>query len=389
MTNSNFNIKTSVLELHSNWDSFTSDSIFLQKSFLAALEESTPINMKNYYVEFYNDSDLIGICLLQHVDLRNINPFQKNEVNLKTKLSSWTLNTIASSILFVGNNLMSGQNAFRFSLEIDFALRFSLISEAVKTLETQLKSTNNKIKIIVWKDFSVVESQEIKRWISPEYYNFKIQPTMIFEFPASIKSESDYVNALSKKYRDQYKRARKKATEIEKRQLVFAEITELQDRLLQLYSTTVSNASFNTFHLPLNHFATMKKILGTDFQVYAYFVGEKLIGFNTIIKNEKTLEPYFLGYDAAEQKNRLLYLNMLYDIIGYAAAKDFSRIAFGRTALEIKSSVGAQAVDLYGFIKHSNPIINLFIAKIFARLEPNVLWRVRNPFKVGEWEQQV
>ena len=161
------------MELHSNWDAFASDTIFLQKSFLLALEESTPINMKNYYVEFYNDSEIIGIALLQHIDLKNVSPFQKKGSNVKTKLSSWALKTFASSILFVGNNMMSGQNAFRFATEIDFGIRYSLINEVVETLSTQLESTGSKIQITVWKDFLTAENEEIKRFISQKYYNFK------------------------------------------------------------------------------------------------------------------------------------------------------------------------------------------------------------------------
>ncbi|HEX9151474.1 MAG TPA: 8-amino-7-oxononanoate synthase, partial [Flavobacterium sp.] len=56
-------------------------------------------------------------------------------------------------------------------------------------------------------------------------------------------------------------------------------------------------------------------------------------------------------------------------------------IIFARTALEIKSSVGAKPVKMYGFIEHSNPIINPYMPKIFKYLEPETIWQERNPFK--------
>ena len=388
MTTSNFYIKTSVSELHSNWNIFANDTIFLQKSFLLALEQSTPSNMRNYYVEFFSDSNLIGIALFQHIDLKSITPFQVKEINLKSRISSWALNSFASSILFIGNNLMSGQNAFRFSSKVALKIKYQLLADSADALRKQLKSYGKKVHITVWKDFEKLETIQTEKHISTKFYKFAIQPTMVFTLPPSIESESDYINLLSKKYKDQYKRARKKAGEIEKRQLTVSEIQHYEMRLYELYLTTVANASFNTFYLPKNHFRTMKNILGDSFQVYAYFLNTKLIGFNTIIKNSNTLEPYFLGYDAEQQKSRLLYLNMLYDIIGYASAKNFQKIAFGRTALEIKSSVGAKPVELFGFIKHSNPVLNIFIAKIFMSLEPKVEWKVRNPFKLDELGQQ-
>lgn len=345
-----------------------------------------PINIQNYYIEYFFESELIGIALFQHIDLKNIKPFQEKQYNLRSKVSAWALNRFASSILFVGNNLMSGQNAFRFSSKIAENKKYQLLSDSVDSLSKSLKSNGTKIHITVWKDFEKAESRKIEKHLSTDYYKFAIQPSMVFNLPVSIESELDYINALSKKYRDHYKRARKKAIEIEKRQLSISEIIDHQDRIAFLYATTVANASFNTFHLPKNHFETMKKNLAEEFQVYAYFLGKKLIGFNTVVKNGEVLEPYFLGYDAEHQKSRLLYLNMLYDIVGYAAAKKFKTIAFGRTALEIKSSVGAKPLDLFGFINHSNPLLNLFAAKMFNAIEPKVDWKMRNPFKVDSSE---
>lgn len=381
MTITNFRIKTSIVEIHPNWDLISGDTIFLRTAFLQGLEESCPINVQNFYIEFFSKFDLVGIALFQHIDLKNIKPFQVAESTLKSKTSSWLINTFASSILFIGNNMMSGNNGFRFLKSVEIQEQIASIQKASKALKKQLKSEGKKVQLSVWKDFEIDEIQQIEKFISEKYYRFSIQPNMIFELPASTKSESDYIALLSKKYRDQYKRARKKSSDIDKRQLSLSEIEQYQDRISELYSTTVANASFNTFRLPADHFASMKQFLGADFQLYAYFLEEKLIGFNTIIKNGEILEPYFLGYDADVQKSRLLYLNMLYDIIGYAATKKFTKIIFGRTALEIKSSVGAKPVELFGFIHHSNPIINKFIARIFMSVEPKIDWKVRNPFK--------
>lgn len=389
MSHYNFNIKSSVSELNSKWDSFSADSIFLRSCFLQALVEGTPANIENYFIEYFENSEMIGIALFQHIDLKNIKPFGIRESNLKSRFSSEALNVFASSILFIGNNLMSGQNAFRFSSKIESATKYKLISDSIEAVKKKLNSVQKKVHITVWKDFEDLEGSEVEKYISNKYYKFVIQPTMIFDLPASIETEGDYITLLSKKYRDQYKRARKKASEIQKRQLSVSEILQYQNRIAALYSTTVGNASFNTFHLPLDHFAIMKENLGADFQVYAYFLEEKLIGFNTVVKNGDILEPYFLGYDAEQQKSRLLYLNMLYDIVGYASAKKFKTIAFGRTALEIKSSVGAKPLTLFGFIKHSNPLINLFIAKIFTSIEPDIKWKMRNPFKVNPSAPQV
>lgn len=107
----------------------------------------------------------------------------------------------------------------------------------------------------------------------------------------------------------------------------------------------------------------------------------KLIGFNTLIQNGDVKDTYFLGYDDSIQKEKMLYLNMLYDMIAYSINKGFKEIVFARTALEIKSSVGAKPEKMYGFIQHHNPAINKFMDRLFCYLEPETVWQERNPFK--------
>ena len=59
----------------------------------------------------------------------------------------------------------------------------------------------------------------------------------------------------------------------------------------------------------------------------------------------------------------------------------FEKNYFGRTALEIKSSIGATPVQMSGFIYHTNAIVNKWIPKLFKRLEPETVWQQRHPFK--------
>ena len=93
------------------------------------------------------------------------------------------------------------------------------------------------------------------------------------------------------------------------------------------------------------------------------------------------MDTYFLGYDESIQRDKMLYLNMLYDMIAYSINQGFKEIVFARTALEIKSSVGAKPVKMYGLITHSNALINKNIGKLFDYLEPKTDWNERNPFK--------
>lgn len=92
------------------------------------------------------------------------------------------------------------------------------------------------------------------------------------------------------------------------------------------------------------------------------------------------MDTYFLGYDKELQKPKQLYLNMLLDMVDFAIEHQLESIVFGRTALEIKSTVGAEPVQIFGLIKHSNFFINKMMPKIFPFIEPKVEWLQRKPF---------
>jgi hypothetical protein len=52
-----------------------------------------------------------------------------------------------------------------------------------------------------------------------------------------------------------------------------------------------------------------------------------------------------------------------------------------RTALEIKSSVGAEAHSMVLYLKANNSILNLGVSKALSYLKPDEKWVPRSPFK--------
>ena len=204
---------------------------------------------------------------------------------------------------------------------------------------------------------------------------------MIFELQNQWKTNTEYIEALTKKYRDQYKRAHKKFEGIETRELSLDEIILKENRIYELYFHVAKNAPFNTFFLAKNHFSSFKRQCGPKFIFVGYYLKNELVGFHTLLVNGKTLETYFLGYDEQIQKEKMLYLNMLYNMTQFGIENQFKKIIFGRTALEIKSSIGAKPVIMSGFIYHTNKWINRILPKIFPNLEPSLVWQQRHPFK--------
>ena len=376
-----FTIYNSTAELPPYWDNLAVSTVFLSKSYLEVLERSSPENMLCNYIGIFDNEILVGIAVSQFLNLNKLESFGDRDKCVKTAIRNIVFRNFASHVLIIGNNMLTGQNAYAFANSIDKKKVTQALYDATNQLKKIFKSKGIPIHITTYKDFS---SEEIKHFETPafkKYYQFSTQPNMVFSIHESWKSEQDYIDSLSKKYRDQYKRSRKKASGIEKRKLNLEEIIRLEDTINDLYFHVAKNAPFNTFFLPKNHFRIFKEIFKEKFLFYGYFIGEKLIGFNTLIKNGEVMDTYFLGYDDSIQRENMLYLNMLYDMIAYSIKKDFKEIVFARTALEIKSSVGAKPITMYGLISHTNPLVNPYMSIIFKYLEPKTIWQQRNPFK--------
>ena len=380
-SNYSFQIYFSAENLPSNWAVLALNNIFLSKDYLKILEKSAPENMVCHFIGFFRDKELVGIALSQFLDLNKLESFGERDKCIKTSIRNSIFKNFCSHVLILGNNMLTGQNAYAFSDRIDKNTALLCLKTASKKLETIFKNKGQKVHITTFKDFPQEETAAFQNAGFQDYFQFSTQPNMIFDIPTHWKTEQDYINALSKKYRDQYKRARKKADGVVKIKMHLEDIIKHEDTIYDLYFHVAKNAHFNTFFLAKNHFQSLKEILKDKFLFYGYFLDEKLIGFNTIIKNGEVMDTYFLGYDESIQREKMLYLNMLYDIIAYSINKGFKEIVFARTALEIKSAVGAKPQEMFGYMKHSNIILDTVIEKLFCYLEPEVVWQERNPFK--------
>ena len=376
-----FKIFPATNQLPENWDDLSQENIFLSKKYLQVLERSAPENMTCHFIGIFKEDKLEGIAVSQFLNLNHLESFGERDKCLKTSVRNFIFKNFSSHVLFIGNNMLTGQNAFYFSENIDQNLGLKSLRKASEAIKEIFKNKGQKVHLVSFKDFDSAEIKNFKIGGFDDYFKFSTQPNMIFKIRDNWKTIDDYVCDLSKKYRDQFKRSRKKSEGIVKRKMNLEDIINYEETIYDLYFHVAKNAPFNTFFLAKNHFRVLKEILQDDFRFYGYFIDNQLIGFNTLIKNSCSMDTYFLGYDDTLQKEKMLYLNMLYDMISYSINKGFKEIVFARTALEIKSSVGAKPVEMFGFMQHSNSLVNKKIDAIFNYLEPKTDWNERNPFK--------
>ncbi len=379
--NFTYKLTTESQDLPANWDLIDNTNIFLSRRYLHVLNESSPTNLYHYFIGIYVNEELIGKSLGQFIDLGQLASFGERDHRLKSAIRTFLFKQFSANLLIIGNNMLTGQHAFAIQKHIHLPNFLATLKLAELEIQDQLRTQGKRVDLCIYKDFDEKDLPhfEIPKFLST--YKFSSQPNMVLQINPLWKTEEDYVAALTKKYRDQFKRCRKKAQDLVTRKMTLEDMIRLESEIYALYLHVAKHAPFNTFFLPENHFSRLKANLKEDFTCLGYFENEQLIGFSTLIENGETMETYFLGYDEKVQKEKMLYLNMLYDMIACSIQVGSKLVNFGRTALEIKSSVGALDKTMYGFMRHRNSWIQRNLKTIFQIVEPTVLWKTRSPFK--------
>lgn len=381
-----YQIFNNYTELPNNWDALVYHDLFLQTPYLKALEKASPANINIYYIGFFSHSDLIGVAIVQRVQLYLNDIFRNdNDSCFKERFKSLVSKVLKGNILVIGNLTHTGQHGVHFYTEKH---NYTDFLEALFKATTQLKRNiknqhNKKIRAYLLKDYFTndVFNNHTKELDAFGCHQLTVQPNMILHIKPQWKSFDDYIFDLTKKYRDRYKSARKKAKQIEKRELNLLEVEKESKTLYKLYKSVSDHAKINTFILPENHFLEYKKQLGDNFKIFGYYLENTLVGFYTLILNHNDLETYFLGYDTTHQYKYKLYLNMLFDMLEFGIENRFKNVVYARTAMAIKSSVGAKPYKMHMYLKHTNWFMNALLKNIFRLMNPKQNWEERHPFK--------
>lgn len=382
-----FKIYTAVKDLPIiEWNGLTRHDIFLQTHYLEAFEKVCPNTICAYYVGVFNRKELVGVAVIQRVQLYLKDMFRhEGATRFKEAIQNILSKFLKGNILVVGNLTHTGQHGiFVDQTKISQTQFIEKIFEACDELSKWIRiNRKRKIRLILFKDYFKNDSIHLEQSVFElrRFYKMQVQPNMIMKPRKNWLSTQDYVADMTTKYRSRFNRARQKRQSIIIKELDLEEINTHTIDLYKLYKNVSKNASFNTFILPKNHFLTLKEYLLSNFKVFGYYLNNELIGFYTLILNNKSLETYFLGYDSEHQHRNQLYLNMLYDMAGYAINNQFESVVYARTAMEIKSSVGAQPEPMFIYLKYMNPIVNALLKPIFSFMNPSQDWEQRHPFK--------
>ncbi len=361
--------------------------IFYSAEFLRCVENYPASGIKPYYGIVKDNNNPVGIIYFQSksVKLKENLRYSKNGANstlsqLSIPFKQALVNTINFQTIVCGNLLLTGKYGFYFKDTVPRDDQFNIVRKAIDKLTDYLNNLGIKPGLILVKDF-FSQDTPVSAEHQADYTKFTVQPKMILNLDPKWQNFDNYLEDMKSKYRVRARKAIQKSANITKVIYQEADIATHRHTIHVLYKNVSDQANFNAFILHERYFENLKSALGDKMTFTTYWIDGKMVAFFTSIKNYDVLDAHFLGYDPNYLQENQLYLNMLYDLVREGIDKKVAQIDMSRTAVEIKSTVGAIPYDMFLYLKHTNDLLNKSVDFVLGLVKPEEKYVIRSPFR--------
>ncbi len=360
-------------------------NVYFNPKYLISLEKNNPQITFNYIVILDQEKKAIAFASIQIIDFQ-LDGIEHSLTKNFDKLKCFgrrigvfpKLKPI--KLLVCGNVFVSGEHGIFIQKNQDKQKVIKEVAKAISHLTNSNKTLTNDISIYLIKDF-IKESLSITNELHDlNYYSFNVEPNMVLKLDEDWNTFQDYLDAMKTKFRVKARRALKlsshlvvKETSIENIKIILPEITKL-------YKKVSEKADFSLGDFNLETYMSLKNKFGDAYVLKTYWHQDNIVGFMSGIINTHSLDAHFVGIDYTLNREFAIYQRMLYDYVEIAISKKLKLINFGRTASEIKSSIGAIPQELTCYIRHKKSITNKFIKPFLNYIEPKPFVQ-KNPFK--------
>lgn len=382
-------------ELPIDWQAFLERApLTLQPPYLAALQQTTAEHIEHRFVLFTAQNQPIGFALMQmfYVNGNVINRRDSQEPQpISAWYEQWTkkmltlgINHLNTRLLVVGNMLTTGQHGYYFAPSVQVNDIHQWVQKAISEVIQQEKLRQIPISIVLCKDYTAPELPTIRQITAPLGYTEIIsEQNMVLQ--NQWTSFDNYLQCLTSKYRVRAKGVIKKGNVFSRKTLTINDLAENRDLLFQYYKLIIDQAKFVLTQASPQYLEMVQAQLGRQFAVIGYYYEQRLVGFISMFITPEQVEAHLIGYDQELNKEFGIYNNILYDVLKLGIENNVSAISYGRTAQEIKSTVGASGEEMNVFVKHQSCWFNNFVPYIATKLQPPN-WVQRHPFKSAEEE---
>jgi len=372
------------------WDNLLPEEhLFLSRDYLKSLEASTGDEVQYRYLVIFQHKVPAGIGFFQLIHFRGSN-VENDGAKAPPSLLAYagrlfrrivvaTVNRISLNLLVGGNTFVTGEYGFYFVPSLKKHENLSLIIK--NGIEKIIEESPIGISGILLKDYYEEHKVQLRGLKQDGFLEFRVNPNMLLHLKPSWKTFEDYLGDMASKYRTRMRKAMKRAESLTIRELTAEELQAKLPEVSSLYDEVVDDAAFKLAKLNVECIVRLKKELGDRFGVVGFFSNEQMVSFISWYQHEDDLVAGYLGMRRSLNHKHDLYLNVLLQLAKKGITRGLKRVVYGRTAMEIKSSVGAVPQAMYLYVKHRTPVINFIIRQVIRYLSKEEKWVMRSPFK--------
>ncbi|HXH19047.1 MAG TPA: hypothetical protein VNJ07_08175, partial [Chitinophagales bacterium] len=377
-------ISNTIAEVNAaQWDDLLPAShLFLSRSYLRSLEESTGSEVQYRYLMIQQNHLPVALAFFQIIHFQGSNVERDGWHGEKTiiaraahafrKMVVAVVNKISLNILVSGNAFVTGE--YGFYIVPEAKADFSLLLAIQEGMEKIISENEKKISGILVKDFYGNSKSSVEELKHAGFLEFRVNPNMILSIKPDWKSFDDYLGSMASKYRTRMKKALKRAEPLTIREMNADELRQCLPQLSSLYDEVVDEAAFKLAKLKIEYIVRLKKELGEKFGVIGFFRNDEPVTFISYYLHENDLVAGYMGMRRALNHEYDLYLNVLLRLAETGIRRKMMQVVYGRTAMEIKSSVGAVPHPMYLYVKHRSPLVNFIIKQTVRYLSREEKW---------------
>lgn len=359
-----------------------SESFFFSPYYWKSYEEAFSKKIAFRYIIIFHSGEAVAFAPFQIINfdgnnIANANAEDNLLQKLKTSLVKNIVNLVSIRLLVSGNTFLTGE--LSLFIKKGFLLNDKLATAYYSSIETLMN--HEQIKGVLIKDFYKETAHSLTVLEKNGFLKFQVNPNMEMDISSDWNTIADYEKALSSKYRVRYHKALERAEGLVFRELTVTDTETYEPILNGLLQDVLRNSDFKLFNPDIAYMKSLQAHFPEIFRITGFFRNDDLIGFYSTYLNNKELVACFVGMNKMFLKQHDLYLNILFKLIEQAITLKTTSLIFGRTAMEIKSAVGALPKEMYLFVKHACPVRNYLVHKSIKTLSKNAKWTLREPFK--------
>jgi hypothetical protein len=356
------------------------DSVFLQEKYILAIQQENSCSV----VLFRYDQKPAGVAVFFKSTFHTEDWRGGEEWGTIARwlARKWEVASQEQNVLVCGNPFVSGPHGFQFDAQLSVEVKADLLCQAMDQAAQELRKQGENIAICLIKDFTCYNKELVKHLKKCGFGVVGADPIMVLPILPQWNSFEDYTGGLISKFRSKALTAYKKSLDVSSKVLSGSEMIGAVDQWYPLYEQVYLQSANRWTPLTASTLIRMKETLGDAMIFTGYYWNEKMVGFSVAILDE-SMEAHLVGMDYSVSKELYLYSRMLYDFVQMGIACKSKEIVFGRTAVEIKSALGAVPVELGNVMRHSRSIPNLFVRWITHSLEYETD-SIRKPWKQPE-----